>query len=344
MKLTEAFPIEAGEDNFGLEIDLDNDVDRNHNLVGQVAVIADHAIGYLCNERNKKALVKGVIIKFGQIAGLEVEVNGKILWGPAKNFLVRHQFAEGIHLYSPLALSVKHSLRHWSVQRDYLSSSLDGLEFFCYQLAKSVGYVGIEFGGWVSYPSSPSSKTARSWRYVIPDNTRSAVFVNCHSVICGDVWSLSTTVQSTRDIVKSSVNLLGSSDFWERVLVWCIETATAFGMGNGPEVAEIKQRLADASRLRAFAEELKPVIDKAMRDTFNESPRWRTISLGFSYIPLSPASIGVTTPPTDETDCTIISVHPKARKDWEYCREVVACSWGKISGSRCGCRTTREIP
>lgn len=322
MKLTEAFPIEAGENKFGLEIDVDNDIDRNHNLVGQIAVIADHAIGYLCKVKGKKALIKGVIIKFGQIAGFEVEIDGKILWGPTKNFLIRHQFVEDIHLYSPLALSVKHALRHWSVQRNYFGPSLDGIEFFCYQLAKSVGYVGIEFGGWCSYPSSLNAKTGRNWRYVIPDNTNSAVMVNCHSMLYDDVWSLSTTVHGTRDIVKSSVNLLGSPDFWERVLVWCIETAIVL-QADEQQIAEIKQRLVDASRLREFAEELKPVVAKAMKDTFNESPKWGTISLGFSHIPLSPASIGVSVPSTDETDYTIISVHPRARKDWTYCREVV---------------------
>lgn len=325
--INESFPIEAGSDEFLLELDVDKDVDRSHSLVGQTVVVTDTSLETMCKIRGERAVVKGVIQKYGQIAGLEVEVDGKTYWGPKKDFHIEKQFVEDIHLDSSKAVQIKHTLRHWARQRDYLGVSWDGIEYFHYQLAKAAYAVGIEAAGWYEYSTSDrKDMDGKDWRLLIPDGDNSAVAVNCHSLLHDGVWTLSTTIFSTRDIIKSEVGLIGSQDHWERVLLWSMEVARELetnGFDYSEAIQDMESRLRDAGRLYEFAEELMPVITSAHQDLFDSEPKWTPMSLGFSRIPLSPGSIGVSIPPTDEADYTIVAVHPKARKKWSYAKEVV---------------------
>jgi predicted SprT family Zn-dependent metalloprotease len=124
------------------------------------------------------------------------------------------------------ALRVERALQFWQHQHDYDGKSWDGIEKFHFELAKVADMVAVESAGWYSYPSSNREKRdGKDWRLIIPiqREARTAIAVNCHSILHDDVWTLTHTTYSTSDIDTDDLDMVYHEDHWTRSMLWSIE-------------------------------------------------------------------------------------------------------------------------
>lgn len=318
---------EIGDIDFPLEID-PSEVIRDHKDVGKRVVVTPYANEVLRDIRGKKGQILGVIIKNGQIAGYEISCEAKKYLAPKKDFFVEKQYVEDVYLDSAKAQHVKQVLSHWKNQHDYYGPSWDGIELFCFELAKATDYVSVESSGWYDYNSSSRrGRDGKDWRYVIPDD-RSFVCVNCHSLLHDHVWTLATTIFSSREIFddKLKLKMVGHPDHWMRVYLWVRETILALTSNvylYEKPLAEIGVRIRATLALNNFSGKILPSIVDAYEKVIGRRPDLADMSIGFSKVRLNPGTIGRHEPPTDEANYSIISVSPLATESRSYLRAVI---------------------
>lgn len=316
---------EIGDTEFPLEANLETDLYLEHPLVGREAEVNGLANEVLRNHRGDRCTITGVIIKHGQIAGFRVEIDGKKFYAPKKDFFIEQQYVEDVHLDTPLAQSIKESLGNWSRQHDYYGPSWEGVEAFCFALAKATDTAGVQAAGWYKYPGSTrSDMDGKDWRYIVPDRAGQHVCVNCHSILHDAVWTLSTTIFSTREI--SGVEPISSADHWQRTLMWAWATAqmlATHGYDYSDVISEYHRRIGALPELRKMARALMPELMEAHREVIGSAPALPSFTIGPSYVRLGPNTVGRHEPPTDERNYSVISVTPAALDEPDYLAEIV---------------------
>lgn len=321
-----AQPRELGDKKFLLEGSPYDDIVREHELIGDTIAVSDQANEHLRPLRGKKAIVTGVLTKGDQIAGLEVQINGKKFLGPKKAFFLYRSYLEDIHLNGFYAQGVRRALSHWNGQHDYIGPSWDGIEAFHFQLAKVATQAAIEAAGWYKYPSSTRiDMDGKDWRLVLTAGTET-VAVNCHSLLHDSVWTLSTTVYSTREIQTSKLHFVGDQDHWARTLKWTIAVAEALqtdGYDYSPVIDSLEKRLRANEGLTRMKNKMLPEIIGAYEDLYGPIGELYPISVGFSNLRASGPSIGCHDKPSDIQPYSIISIKPHAAKKPKYIRDVL---------------------
>lgn len=317
---------DIGDLEFPLEANLPEEVSRDHAHVGERAEITPYADRSLRPLRGKEVSVTGVVLKGGQIAGYEVKYKGKTYYGPKKSFFVQIAMVEDVHLDSAQAKHIRSLLSHYRTQRDYYATSWDGIEALHFELAKASQTAAVEAAGWYKYPSSSrADMDGKDWRLVIP-GISGAVAVNCHSISHDNVWTLATTVYSTRDIEMQQLRFLGDSDHWNRVLVWTMAVAQALET-DGADYSEIARNLGDRlvrnRSLKALVQHLWPHVEGTLQELFSDHARMAPLSIGFGTIRVEPNHVGRYEHPSDECAYGILTIHPDATKDPKYLFEVV---------------------
>lgn len=322
MHLREA---EIGDLEFPLEAEPE-DIIRDHDLVSTNVRVTPYANELLQPHRGEMATVKGVIAKHGQIAGLEVDIDGDRYYAPKKDFFIDRQMVEDVHLQSPRARELSQALKRWRKPRDYYGSSWDGIELFHFYLAKRVESLALEFAGWYRYPSSTRpGMDGKDWRLVVPDGTRH-VAINCHSLLHDGVWTLTTTVHSTRDIDRDKLTLTGEPDFWQRVLGWTEAVAEGLqtsGYDYSPVLDALRKRKEGNRVLSDLVRRYSPLVEAAAEGALGRAVKMPPVSAGFSRIRLNAPSVGRLEPPSDEVPYAILTVRPSAGADREYLDYVV---------------------
>lgn len=315
----------VGEPDSPLVVDPEKGIERDHALVGETIQVNEHATEGLEPHRQAEAQVTGVVCKGSEVAGLEVEIDGVLVLAPKKDFWIDRKYIEDIHIDSSLAQSVKQAVSHWSVQRDYYGPSWNGVEAFNFELAKACEVAHVEAAGWYKYDTSlRSDMDGKDWRLCIPDDD-GWVAVNCHSLLHDSVWTLSTTVYSTREIFGAKP--AGSDDHWHRTLMWTLAVAQSLATDGYTYDEVIKRyiwRLSQIPELRRMAREILPGVIEAYQDTTGDgTPRLPGFSIGMSHVRLRPNTVGRHEPPDESHPKSIITIAPEAATDPEYLRNIV---------------------
>jgi len=317
---------EIGDPDFPLEADLRKGIERSHPHIGKNVTVNKNANEVLKAVQGKHGIITGVIIKRGQIAGYEVSIAGKRYYAPRKDFYVRKQYVEDVHLNSSKAHHIREVLNHWSDQHDYYGPAWDGIEAFHFELAKATPSAAIESAGWYKYRSSGrKDMDGKDWRLAIPDNNSTTV-VNCHSLLHDAVWTLSTTVYSTREINQNQLHPVGDKDHWIRTFLWTVAVAKSLqthGFDYSGAISDLIMRMRSSDMLRRFGAMLLPHISAAYQQVTGRQPIAKYVSYGFSKIRLKPGTVGKYDKPTDNFNYGIISVHPMTIKDPKYVFEIV---------------------
>lgn len=318
---------EIGDKSFPLEVNLIEDLNVNHSHVGKIVEVSPHANELLSKYRGDKAKILGVFTKNNQIAGYKVKVKGKTLHGPKKDFYLDKSFSEDIFLNSSKAQEIRNLLSHWDKQHDYYSDSWQGIEFFHFNLAKSVDLIAIESGGWISYPSSKrDSFDGKTWRYVV-SSKRDPVVISASSCLHDHVWTLNTTVFSTREIDQSKLTLVGHSDHWTRALLWTMKLAEVLSTDEVDFTDVIKRyrkRIQLNLSLRKEVDlQLKKILPVYCKTTGHNNVRLNPLSVGFSRTRIPGRAIGCHDKPTDLHPYSILTIKPSALRDPSYLEEVV---------------------
>lgn len=316
---------EIGDVTFPLEAYLPEDVDKEHDFVGKKAEVAPYADEKLKSLRGKEVPITGVVVKSGQIAGYEIKFQDNTYYGPKKDFYVETAMVEDIHLNTSSAQHIRSVLGHYQRQHDYYESSLDGVEAFHFELAKATQQIAIEAASGYRYPSTlREGMEGRNWRLLIPD-VHSTTAVHCHSILHDGVWTLSTTIHSTRQIDTSKLTFLGHQDHWTRTILWTIAVAEALegvGFDFTKPIQQYKNRLRNSRVLWKYVHQLWPEIHQALQSVC-PGVQLNPLSIGFGRCRVEPNHIGRYEHPTDEYPYGILTINPQAWKDQRYLFEVI---------------------
>lgn len=304
-----------------------DDLSRDHKLVGKHVEVTPYATGPLKDLIGKAGKVKGVFLKRGQIAGYEVKIEGEKYRAPKKDFFLKRSFVQDIHLDSAQACHIRDILSHWTKQHDFYGTSWHGVEAFHFDLAKATDRAAVESVGWYRYPSSfRPDQDGKDWRLVVPGRN-SCTAVNCHSLLHDGVWTMNTTIYSTRQINQRRLPVIHHPDHWTRVLLWTRQVAWALSQDGhydySEEIREINQRLRINVSLQKIIRRLYPKIEKAYQKVMGAPEYVPELSVGVSSWRIEPDHVGLYEPPTDEHAYGVLSIHPKSLKDMSYLKDVL---------------------
>jgi hypothetical protein len=319
---------DIGDLEFPLEANAPEEVSRDHDHVGKRAEVSPHADKRLRSIRGEEVSVTGVVLKSGQIAGYEVKHEGKTYLAPKSSFYVDLSILEDIHLDTAQARHIRSLMSHFQGQKDYYSTSWDGIEAFHFQLAKATQVAAVDSAGWFSFPgSSVKGWDGKNWRLIVPSFS-GATAVNCHSLLHDNVWTLSTTIFSTRDTVDmGGLRFFGSEDHWTRTLVWSI--AVALNLQKGTQfrydkpIQQFQTRLRCNRILNQMVQKLWGPVERALQEQFQTDAQMPPLSTGFGTIRVEPNHVGRYEHPSDECPYGILTVHPKVWSDKPYLFEIV---------------------
>lgn len=324
---------EIGDYQFQLEADLEQDIRYDHPLVGQRVEISPYACESLKRHRGEPADVVGVILKHGRVVGLKVKIKeGAVFHSPKKDFFIERSMVEDVHIDTAQAEHIRTVMSHFSVQRDYMGPVWDGIELFHFELAKAVTAVGVEAAGCYKYPTSkrPGSD-GQDWRLVTQHPT--PVVINCHSLLHDGVWTLNTTIYSSREARRPQI-VVQSKDHWQRTMMWTGALARALmtsGYDHKKTLQNLAKTLQGLARRRAVSAKLTaagfhrvvPKIKKVYRELCGQEPVCLPFSVGVSPIRVQPNHIALYEPPSDVMPYGIVTVKPRALKDDIYLKHVV---------------------
>lgn len=318
---------EIGDPEFPLEIDLDAGVTYEHELIGRKVEVSPYAKGKLGQFHGKSAVVQGVILKNGQLAGLKVEVADCVCFGPIKNFFLERAYAEDIHQIGPKSLQIREALIRWEKPRNYYKSSWEGIELQCFYLSKTVQNLAIEVGAPVRYPSSKRDQfDAKSWRFVIPQDNETSV-VSCHTTMHDHVWDITTSVYSTRDVDTSRLQLIGHEDHWQRIYRWMTALALNFqniGFNYGPTIRDLVWRSKMSTQLTRLCHSILPEIVAGYEKMTGQTTEPPAISVGIGSARVEPCHVGLYEKPTDVAPYAIMTMRKRAfEKGPEYVKYVL---------------------
>ena len=307
--------LSIGDRQLPLEANLKEDVDKGHSLVGSKVEVSPIAGGDLLPYVGKDAEVIGVILKYGQIVGFEVKIDGASRFGSTKDFYVNREYLEDIQPPTATSASLREGLSHWSGQRDYWLDSVDGLEAFCFDLASVTPQALPECYDW-------------GWRFLVPSPMPGdRVVVDCRAPLHGNFWSLSTSIYPERFWIEPAPKLI--DDHWARVFSWAHHVSSGMAEHGLPWAKATKQL---ELRARATTRVLHPMVERALavctkaKDELTGSQTYiipGSLSSAFSSVRLKAGTIGLLEPPTDRRPYAVMSVSPQAARDRDYLWQVV---------------------
>jgi len=317
--------VSVGDRKSPLEANLDLDVSREGAEVGKVVEVSPVAGGELLPLRGKDAKIVGVIRRYGEVVGYDLELDGKNVIATPKDVFVGRCVLEDVQIPTATSLSVQSALQHWLTPRTYYKGRLDGLESFMFALASVTKKAiwrpakgSLTFGGWSAQVPTP----------MLPQVVR----VESRFFVHGEYWTLTTAVfpedasGNWRAPLGEGLQSEGSliEDHWERVYVW--------SRGEGDRspwreaYREQKVRWENTKKLLrpAFKKVLAEVCAAVAEETGNlPSFPPGSYSIAFSTIRLKPGTVGLVEPPTDRRPYAVISINPSAMKSKEYFRQVL---------------------
>ncbi len=314
----QAASLSLGGRDLPLEADLKADVAYDHELVGKDVEVSSIAGGTLHPYRDRKAVIQGVITRFGEVVGYQVTVGGKVHHGPAKDFYVDRSIVEGVQPPTATSVALREGLSHWGQQRTYWHTQAAGLESMAFAVASVTPQAVAQHYEW-------------GWDFAVPDlMPGGCTTVRCPAFQHNDFWTVTTSVFPLRGGLQPKAPLI--EDHWQRTFMWTL--AIADGMSNldtdpwpwKKAVASIKARMLATERV------LVPLLNKclnecleARREISGSAPDLPpgSVSVGFSSVRLKPNTIGLTEPPTDRRPYTVISIAPQAARSRHYLRQVV---------------------
>lgn len=285
-------------------IDPNTELDQNAPEVYKTVVVTEHAQGNLKSYSGESAIITGVLKRFNQVVGYRVNLDNKEYFAAPGDVYVDFNYLKNIHVDSDFTQEIKECLREYSTQSDYYGPDWEGIEKFCFQLAKVTDSLAVESSGWYKYQSSGSSgMDGKDWRMVIPDGIKD-IAVNCHSLLHDNVWTLTTTVLSTTNIERSQLDIVGDFDIWKRSMIWAIGTAKELatsGYDYSKIIEDMESRLAKVDDLHEDLERVK----KELR-VFPEDH----ISIGLARWPIHVGTLG-NYQHSKKRGYKVIFLHPK---------------------------------
>lgn len=314
-QIRQAVSLGTGDRELPLEIDVNADVNRTHEWVGDHVEVSAIAQGAMRDLRGEKAKVLGVYLRFGKPVGLQVLIEGKKKVGSLRDFYLDRCLVEDARPPTATSAALREGLSHWDQQRDYWFTDTGGLEALAFAVA-SVTPQAIAFAyEW-------------GWDFSVPDPMLTDFTqVRCPAFQSGNFWTVNTAVSPIRGGMQPMVNPI--EDHWARTFQWTYTIAKGmvdFGWPWEQAVQKIE------ARARASALILRPLVLRmldqcldARRQITGDAPDVypRIVSAGFSVIRLKANTIGLTEPPTDRRPYTVISVDPQAAQDFAYLKQVV---------------------
>jgi len=312
----QAASLSIGGRDLPLEADFGADVAYDHEMVGKAVEVSSIADGGLRDHRDKKAVILGVITRFGQIVAYKVKVAGKEYVGPVKDFYVDRSMVEDIQPPTATSAAVREGLSHWSQQRDYWHTETDGLEAMAFAMASVT-------------PAAIATPHPWGWDFAVPEPMKGDFTqVRCIAYQHNNFWTVGTTVAPIREGLQPIVNPV--EDHWTRVFYWTYTIAEAMTERYDWPWAQAARGVK--ARALATAQVLVPLLNEclnecleARREITGTAPDLRkgSVSIGFSSVRLKPNTIGLTEPPTDRRPYTVTSIDPAAAKNKRYLRQVV---------------------
>jgi len=313
MKNLQAVSLGIGDRDLPLEADLQSEIDRDADIVGEPTEVSSVAGGDLESLRGKPGRILGVLRRFGVIVGYEVEIGDKTKIGTAKDFYVGREVLEDIQPPTATSVAIRQALAHWGEQRDYWGDLTEGVESLMFALASATPVAGVDV-------------SQGGWKLSIPDPRGERTIVNCGVIHHDNVWTMSTAVYPERQPVKEAIRV---ADHWGRVFAWSEVVAQEMvGYGFPWEKALRNLRLRSATSVKI----LRPLlisalqrVEKAKKELGISKEVFSPygMSIGFSRVRLKPGTIGLTEAPTDLRPYTVISISPDAGKSAPYLEQVV---------------------
>jgi len=288
---------------------------REGVLIGKMVEVSPIAGGDLLTKRGKDAKIKGFVRRLGQIVGYEVELDGKLYYGSAKDFFVDRDVLEDIQPPTPTSVSLRETLSHWVGQRTYWETRIDGLEALCFDLASAT-------------PRALILPHAGGWKFLVPEPQPGCyTVVDCHAVVHKPYWSMTVLVYPTR--LEGVAEAILIEDHWSRAFSWTHFIASSMVQLGFPWESSLQGL---ETRIQATQGILRPMVDallskvlQVQEKLFGEAPFYPpgSLSVGFSDVRLKAGSVGLVEPPTDRRAYTVMSVSPGAARDREYLTQVV---------------------
>lgn len=311
-----AVSLSMGGRSLPLEIDRDHDVIRDHSLVGQKVEVSCIAGQSLEPRRGDSAVVVGVIERFGRLAALKVEIDGKVFFGSVRDFFLDRCVVEDAQPATATSAALRDGLSHWSVQHDYWHDQTDGLESMAWAVASVT-------------PTAIAQHYEWGWDFAVPDPMRGDFTqVRCPAFQNGNFWTVTTAVSTVRDGMQPKAKPI--EDHWARTFQWSYAIASGMASTFGWPWEQAARGIK--ARAVASAKVLVPLTNASLAKClkaraeitgkpFDLGPR--SVSVGFSRVRLKAGTIGMTEPPSDRRPYTVISISPTAAKRPEYMRQVV---------------------
>lgn len=308
---------------------------KDHDLVGEKASPSE---GETSMDAEGYVTVEEVFLQNGQVAALRVRdpESGELWSAPASVFgFGSENIQEDVYVESDLAMWLRQALSRWNAHRDYPGPLWDGVEKLCFETALVAGpEVAVEVAGWYRYPSRDSEDMdGKDWRYVIPDASglRSAVAVNCHSLLHDGVWTLTTTTFSTDDVrlsVIPGVAWARSDDPWELALLMAAKTArflSTDGYDFEDAVEDFRERFVAARFVRGMGLEAREFVRRVYREVFDEEALGaRKFTVAVNDWGLKPDKIASFRHPDESSHgWGIMTVSPRAMDDLDYLSQVL---------------------
>tara|TARA_B100001094_G_scaffold291907_1_gene310638 strand:- start:783 stop:1838 length:1056 start_codon:yes stop_codon:yes gene_type:complete len=315
MTRKEAVSLSMGDRNSPLEADIQADATTLHPQVGSKIEVSRFAGGTLKEHRGKGATITAVILRFGQVVGLKVQVKGgSEEAGPLKDFYIDRCLVEDAQTPTATSTAVREGVSHWSQQRDYWHIDTGGLEALAFAMASVT-------------PTAIATPHPWGWDFSVPEPMRGDFTqVRCIAYQHNNFWTMATAVSPIRGGLQPVVQPI--EDHWARTFHWTHTIAKSmaerFDWPWDQAVRSIETRAAASAKI------LVPMVNEALarclaarQEITGTAPDVGDVSAGFSVVRLKAGTIGLTEPPSDRRPYTVISIDPAAAKNPEYLRQVV---------------------
>jgi hypothetical protein len=309
--------LSIGDRELPLEADFQEDANREHSLVGKTVEVSPIAGGDLYNHRGKNAEVTGVYQRYGTVVGYEVKIGKDTFHGTRKDLYVDRSYLEDLQPPTATSAALREALSHWSGQRDYWHTRIDGLEAFCFDLASVT-------------PSAIPVCHDWGWQFHVPSPMPGdRAVVDCRAAAHDNYWTLTTSVYPERYQGDESPRII--DHHLARVFTWTHQVAVGMSHLHGFNWDGAVQGLR--VRAEATTKILIPLVERTLERCIAAKQELTgeliyfppgALSVAFSDVRLKAARVGLLEPPTDRRPYSVMSISPTAaRKGREYIQQVV---------------------
>lgn len=287
------------------------------------AVIREDSTSVPADVLGRRVTILRVELQDDQPIAYVVDLGGEAghLRVPADSLYTDRKWLHDTHVHSAHALTARRALEDWDRSREFYGPEWEGIELFHYHLAALGTKASIASPGWWRYTDSLQPKMdGKTWRLVLPQSGSPPTVVHCFSILHDGVWTLNTTVFSSRGIDVSDAPLTGHEDHWQRVFQWTVAVATVLqqdGYDYASVVAELQERARDSIGLADVARDVHARLSEHV-----ENPG-TPVSFGFTKVPLPATAVAAYSKPNEFRDYGTVSVDPAARKYPAYVEQIV---------------------